>query len=234
MITDDHKTAGLKVIATTTTADEDDGESSAPPKRKRRAIERDDSDHSPTPAIRRRINRVSGMSKLTTSALPPKVEPTSSLPSTLSSPSLSSAMSPFAPMGFSTVFQPNLQPVFPPPQLLHPKIDRLIPAQGPMHGGIEITLLGSNFRPDMNVHALFGNSLATETQFWSNNVLICKLPPSQRPGPVTVMLTGVPDETQSASACPIFTYTDDGDRDLWVIDLPEYEVLLSAPTEWPW
>ena len=83
-----------------------------------------------------------------------------------------------------------------------------------MHGGIEITLLGSNFRPDMNVHALFGNSLAAETQFWSNNVLICKLPPSQRPGPVTVMLTGVPDEVQPASACPIFTYTDDGDRDL--------------------
>ena len=83
-----------------------------------------------------------------------------------------------------------------------------------MHGGIEITLLGSNFRPDMNVHALFGNSMAAETQFWSNNVLICKLPPSQRPGPVTVMLTGVPDEAQPPSGPPIFTYTDDGDRDL--------------------
>lgn len=217
MITDDHKTAGLKVVATTTTADEDDGESSAPPKRKRRAIEREDPDRSLTPAIRRRINRASGVSKLTTSIPPTKVEPTSSLPSALSSPSstsLSSGMSPFVPIGFSTVFQPNLQATFPPPQQPHPKIDRLIPAQGPMHGGIEITLLGSNFRPEMNVHALFGNSLAAETQFWSNNVLICKLPPSQRPGPVTVMLTGVPDEVQPASGTPIFTYTDDGDRDL--------------------
>jgi uncharacterized protein len=217
MITDDHKTAGLKVTAATTTADEDDGESSAPPKRKRRAIEKVDPDGPPTPAIRRRINRVSGLSRLATGAPPPfKVEPTSSLPSTLSSPgstSLSPGMSPFAPMGFSTVFQPNLQVAFPPPPL-HPKIDRLIPAQGPMHGGIEITLLGSNFRPDMNVHVVFGGSLAAETQFWSNNVLICKLPPSQRPGPVTVILTGVPEEAQPASASPIFTYTDDGDRDL--------------------
>lgn len=214
MITDDHKTAGLKVTAITTTADEDDGESSAPPKRKRRAIERDDSDRSHTSVIRRRINRVSGTSKLTTSVPPPKIE---APPSTLSSPgptSLPSGMGTFTPMGFSTVFQPNIQAPFPPPQQLHPKIDRLIPAQGPMHGGIEITLLGSNFRPDMNVHALFGNSMAAETQFWSNNVLICKLPPSQRPGPVTVMLTGVPDEAQSPSPSSIFTYTDDGDRDL--------------------
>lgn len=217
MITDDHKTAGLKIIATTTTADEEDGESSAPPKRKRRAIERDDSNRSHTPAIRRRINRVSGMSKLVTSAPPSNIETSPLLPSTLSSPSsasLPSGMGSFTPMGFSTVFQPNIQAAFPSPQQLHPKIDRLIPAQGPMHGGIEITLLGSNFRPEMNVHALFGNSLAAETQFWSNNVLICKLPPSQRPGPVTVMLTGVPDEAQPASAAPIFTYTDDGDRDL--------------------
>ena len=218
MITDDHKTAGLKVSVTTTTADEDDGDSPAPPKRKRRAIERDDSERSHAPAIRRRVNRVSGMSKLTTSAPPSKIEATPSLPSTLSSPgstSLSSGMGPFTPMGFPTVFQPNLQPAFPPPpHQLHPKIDRLIPAQGPMHGGIEITILGSNFRPDMNVHALFGNSLAAETLFWSNNVLICKLPPSQRPGPVTVMLMGVPDEAQPASTAPIFTYTDDGDRDL--------------------
>ena len=217
MITDDHKTAGLKVTATTTTADEDDGEPSAPPKRKRRAIERDDSDRPHTPAIRRRVNRVSGISKLTVSTPPSKVEATPSLPSTLPSPSstsLSSGMGSFSPMGFSTVFQPNLQAAFLPPHQLHPKIDRLIPAQGPMHGGIEITLLGSNFRPDMSVHALFGNSLVAETQFWSNNVLICKLPPSQRPGPVTVMLMGVPDEVQPASAAPIFTYTDDGDRDL--------------------
>ena len=212
MITDDHKTAGLKVAAATTTADEDDGESSAPPKRKRRAIEKDDLDRSSTPAIRRRINRVSGTSKLTISVPPSKVEPMSSLPSP-GSTSLSPGMGSFTPMGFSTVFQPNLQAAFPPPQL-HPKIDRLIPAQGPTHGGIEITLLGSNFRPDMNVHALFGGVLAAETQFWSNNVLICKLPPSQRPGPVSVTLTGVPDEAQPASAAPIFTYTDDVDRDL--------------------
>jgi hypothetical protein len=208
MITDDHKTAGLKVIATTTTADEDDGESSAPPKRKRRAIERDDSDRSPTPAIRRRINRGTGTgtSKLASSAPPTtKLEPLSLTPHSL-------GVGSFAPIGFSTIFQPTLSPAF--PASAHPKIDRLIPSQGPMHGGIEITLLGSNFRPGMNVHALFGNSLAAETQVWSNNVLICKLPPSPRPGPVTVMLTGVPDEAQPASVAPIFTYTDDGDRDL--------------------
>jgi uncharacterized protein len=82
-----------------------------------------------------------------------------------------------------------------------------------MHGGIEITLLGSNFRPDVNVNVLFGGSLAAETQFWSTDVLICKLPPSQRPGPVMVMLTGIPDEAQPA---PIFTYADDGDHDLCV------------------
>ena len=80
---------------------------------------------------------------------------------------------------------PDSTPPAPPPQ-----IHRLIPASGPTHGGIEVTILGANFLPSHR--CVFGDTVAASTQMWSENTLVCVLPPAATPGPVVVGFEGVP------------------------------------------
>lgn len=103
----------------------------------------------------------------------------------------------------------------PPPvtSLPPPKIHRLIPAMGPTYGGIEVTVLGANFHPAMQLNCVFGDLASTSTQRWSENTLVCILPPSTTPGVVGVWFDGV--EKQDDGAPPaLFTYTDETDRAL--------------------
>lgn len=94
-----------------------------------------------------------------------------------------------------------------------PSIQRIIPAQGPIRGGIEVTLLGFNFRPGLAVK--FGANPALATHCWSETTIVTYLPPATQPGQVLVcfenhenmMLGGVQQQQ-------IFTYTDDTDRQL--------------------
>ncbi|KAK5151712.1 hypothetical protein LTR04_006563 [Oleoguttula sp. CCFEE 6159] len=67
----------------------------------------------------------------------------------------------------------------PPP----PRIHKLIPAEGPTSGGIDVCLCGSGFYQGLKV--MFGDKLATTTTFWGETTLVCLLPPG-RPGPVEV------------------------------------------------
>ncbi|KAG8890680.1 SPT3 Dosage dependent suppressor of Ty-induced promoter mutations-like protein [Tulasnella sp. 332] len=76
------------------------------------------------------------------------------------------------------------------PQAPAPTIHHLIPSSGPMHGGIKVTILGANFRPSHE--CVFGDTLATSTQMWSENTIVCILPPSPSPGPVVVGFKGIP------------------------------------------
>ncbi|KAG2734518.1 hypothetical protein G9P44_002524 [Scheffersomyces stipitis] len=94
-----------------------------------------------------------------------------------------------------------------------PSIQRIIPAQGPIRGGIEVTLLGFNFRPGLQVK--FGANQALATHCWSETTIVTYLPPAAQPGQVLVsfedqesMMLGGPQHQQ------IFTYTDDTDRQL--------------------
>ncbi|KAI5952858.1 SPT23 [Candida jiufengensis] len=94
-----------------------------------------------------------------------------------------------------------------------PSIQRIIPAQGPIRGGIEITLLGFNFKPGLSVK--FGPNLALATHCWSETTIVTYLPPASQPGQVLVSfendetaMLGGPQQQQ------IFTYTDDTDRQL--------------------
>lgn len=94
-----------------------------------------------------------------------------------------------------------------------PSIQRIIPAQGPIRGGIEITLLGFNFRPGLLVK--FGSNQALATHCWSETTIVTYLPPALQPGQVLVSfeneessIIGGPQQHQ------IFTYTDDTDRQL--------------------
>ncbi|KAG8849265.1 SPT3 Dosage dependent suppressor of Ty-induced promoter mutations-like protein [Serendipita sp. 411] len=107
----------------------------------------------------------------------------------------------------------------------HPVIAHVIPGSGPMTGGIEVTLLGSNFSPEALANAciLFGTNAVVfggngGARMYSESAILCNLPPSAIAGPVEVKLLGVPGPESSGSIFdrrpPIFTYTDEGDRDL--------------------
>ncbi|WLF79606.1 SPT3 Dosage dependent suppressor of Ty-induced promoter mutations-like protein [Lodderomyces elongisporus] len=98
-------------------------------------------------------------------------------------------------------------------QLRLPSIQRIIPAHGPVRGGIEITLLGFNFRPGLSVK--FGAHRALATHCWSETTIVTYLPPAQQPG--QVLVTFESDEIpilQPQQQSQIFTYTDDTDRQL--------------------
>ncbi|OJJ49868.1 hypothetical protein ASPZODRAFT_149327 [Penicilliopsis zonata CBS 506.65] len=64
-------------------------------------------------------------------------------------------------------------------------IHKLVPAEGSITGGTEVTLLGSGFYPGMEV--VFGDTLATTTTFWGDKCLNCLTPPALQPGLVSVV-----------------------------------------------
>lgn len=106
-------------------------------------------------------------------------------------------------------------PSSPPPlsSLPLPRIHRLIPSSGPTHGGIEVTILGENFHPAIQFNCVFGDVVASSTQRWSDNTLLCILPPRSSPGVVAVWFQGL-DETKNSTLPSLFTYTDESDRAL--------------------
>ena len=103
-----------------------------------------------------------------------------------------------------------------------PSVQRAIPAQGPISGGIEITLLGSNFKNNLVVK--FGNNVALSTQCWSDSTLVTYLPPAVTAGQVFISVespetttnntNNVLDQNIHPSKKAIFTYVDDTDRQL--------------------
>jgi uncharacterized protein len=94
-----------------------------------------------------------------------------------------------------------------------PKIHRLIPAHGPTYGGIEITVLGANFHPNTQLTCVFGEARASSTHRWSDNTLVCLLPPCATAGVVAVWFEGVPKD-EDGSPPTLFVYQDDTDRAL--------------------
>lgn len=94
-----------------------------------------------------------------------------------------------------------------------PAIHRIVPAKGPTCGGTEVTVLGSNFQSDANIKCVFGDVVATSTQRWSDNTLVCIVPPRLTPGAVPVWIEG---HSVAAENVPIphFTYEDESDRAL--------------------
>ncbi|BGP01814.1 hypothetical protein RTG_01799 [Rhodotorula toruloides ATCC 204091] len=120
--------------------------------------------------------------------------------------------------------QPNqLQPLAP-----APRIGRLIPGEGPVHGGIEITVLGENFVRDLV--CVFGDTPAA-THYWSNNTLVCVLPPSANPGPVVVGIKGVPLTVEQGTGLQLFTYKDDSDRSLLELALQVVGLKMTGRLE---
>ncbi|BGP41845.1 SPT3 Dosage dependent suppressor of Ty-induced promoter mutations-like protein [Rhodotorula kratochvilovae] len=119
------------------------------------------------------------------------------------------------------------QQLFPP--ALPPRITRLIPGEGPVHGGIEVTVLGENFVQDLT--CVFGDSAAVPTHFWSSNTLVCVLPPSANPGPVVVGIKGVPLTVEQGTGLQLFTYKDDSDRSLLELALQVVGLKMTGRLE---
>ncbi|KAJ3179856.1 SPT3 Dosage dependent suppressor of Ty-induced promoter mutations-like protein [Geranomyces variabilis] len=124
-----------------------------------------------------------------------------------------------------------------PPPTLPPVVHRVIPAEGPLHGGLEITVLGSGFREGMVV--LFGGVPATRTNCWGETTMVCVLPPSPVAGPVPVLV--VHDQTMPGDGGHVtqldhegaasFTYKDDADRALMELALQVLGLRMTGKLE---
>ena len=73
------------------------------------------------------------------------------------------------------------------PKFSPPVIQKVIPSQGPLNGGIEVTLLGKNFKDGQIVK--FGENTALSTRCWNDSTLVTYLPPSATTGPVFVTIS---------------------------------------------
>jgi hypothetical protein len=134
-----------------------------------------------------------------------------------------SAVMPHNPMPF-IFFDPGPPP--PISSLPLPKIHRLIPACGPTHGGIEVTVLGANFHPSVQLNCVFGDTIASSTQRWSDNTLVCVLPARPTAGVVAVWFDGCPKE-EDGTPPSLFTYSDESDRALYVV-LPSFVSIFQT------
>jgi len=97
-----------------------------------------------------------------------------------------------------------------------PKVHRLIPSSGPTFGGIEVTVLGSDFHPSVLYNCVFGDVASSSTTRWSENTLVCVLPPRAMAGAVPVALEGFKAGDENPAEPVLFTYTDESDRSLYV------------------
>jgi uncharacterized protein len=132
------------------------------------------------------------------------IMPTSSSHATISN-TATSMVPPlsFFPAGGSTSFLTLPTPV----------IHRIVPAKGPTSGGTEVTVLGSNFQASADIKCVFGDIVASSTQRWSDNTLVCIVPARLTPGVVPVWIEGHAISPENASP-PHFTYEDESDRAL--------------------
>ncbi|KAI8078381.1 hypothetical protein BDF21DRAFT_494124 [Thamnidium elegans] len=126
---------------------------------------------------------------------------------------------------FKNMFAPVAQPVI---YSSTPLMKRLIPNEAPMSGGIEITILGTDFRPGMTV--MFGDTPATNVQYWSPNTLICTLPPARQPGAVVVTFKESPPTTTKNDVM-VFTYLVETDRALMELALQVVGMKMTGIVE---
>ncbi|CAI7645313.1 unnamed protein product [Penicillium crustosum] len=135
----------------------------------------------PTPAQRQSLDSLAGGAVAST---PNSAHP--SRPGTPGGSNRNGFHDPNIPMGLGAN---SSSQVWPPlnntPNRLPSVIHKLVPAEGSITGGTEVTLLGSGFYPGMEV--VFGDTLATTTTFWGDKCLNCLTPPALQPGLVSVV-----------------------------------------------
>ncbi|RMD43217.1 hypothetical protein DV735_g1972, partial [Chaetothyriales sp. CBS 134920] len=116
-----------------------------------------------------------------------------------------------------------------------PLIHKLVPAEGSVTGGTEVTLLGNGFYQGLEV--MFGDTEATTTTFWGEKCLNCIAPPSLQHGTVPVVFkhehpqyaTVQPSQTRST----VFTYIDDRELEILRLALRTIGKQMQHPTDDP-
>ncbi|EHK15971.1 uncharacterized protein TRIVIDRAFT_227906 [Trichoderma virens Gv29-8] len=98
------------------------------------------------------------------------------------------------------------------PPRAQPTIHKIIPAEGSLNGGMEVTVLGAGFYQGLEIW--FGDNKATTTTFWSEASLVCLLPPSSVAGPVPVTFGPQRAAAPMGMQPPVFTYIDDNENQL--------------------
>ncbi len=118
-----------------------------------------------------------------------------------------------------------------------PTIHKLVPAEGSVTGGTEVTLLGNGFYQGLEV--MFGDTEATTTTFWGEKCLCCIAPPAIQPGTVTVVFKHEHHQytsihTSSQTRHPVFTYTDERNVEMMMLALKTLGKNLQHPTDDPY
>ncbi|KAJ8104261.1 hypothetical protein POJ06DRAFT_244066 [Lipomyces tetrasporus] len=108
-----------------------------------------------------------------------------------------------------------------------PALQRLIPTEGPIRGGIEVTLLGTSFHQGLTV--MFGDQPAVKTHIWNESTIVAILPPAATPGPVVVRLRSISEI--SSDNLKLFTYIDDTDRQLMELALQVIGLKMTGRLE---
>ncbi|KAL8652013.1 MAG: hypothetical protein Q9210_002938 [Variospora velana] len=69
-----------------------------------------------------------------------------------------------------------------------PTLARIIPSEGPVAGGIDVTIIGEGFHHGLDV--LFADAVASKTTVFNSQLMVCVTPPSFQQGLVPVSLRG--------------------------------------------
>ncbi|KAK7204000.1 hypothetical protein BZA70DRAFT_258964 [Myxozyma melibiosi] len=111
-----------------------------------------------------------------------------------------------------------------------PSLQRLIPTEGPIRGGIEVTMLGSGFRQGLTV--MFGEQPAVKTHIWNESTIVAILPPAATSGPVVVRLKSLTEVNNPLNeSLKLFTYIDDTDRQLMELALQVIGLKMTGRLE---
>ncbi|KAK0616139.1 Tankyrase-1 [Lasiodiplodia hormozganensis] len=99
-----------------------------------------------------------------------------------------------------------------PTQVPAPAIYKVTPSEYSKSGGIEISILGSNFSRNMEIY--FGDMIATTTTYWNSQLLVSLLPPSPKAGivPVTIRMNNGYTPPPGPGPGVHFKYVDDEDQ----------------------
>lgn len=118
-----------------------------------------------------------------------------------------------------------------------PLIHKLVPAEGSVTGGTEVTLLGNGFYQGLEV--MFGDTEATTTTFWGEKCLNCIAPPALQAGVVAVVFKH--DHPQYSTMQPhpqsrpsLFTYVDDRELEMFRLALRTLGKQMQHPTDDPY
>lgn len=124
----------------------------------------------------------------------------------------------------------NLSVAAPIPRQPMIAILKVLPTEGPISGGIEISIFGSGFRQGHEVY--FGDSRATTTTFWAESAMTCLLPPYPQPGQVPVSVRG-PDGSILSLPRPTaqFLYKDENQEHISALALSVLNHKLTGNTE---